>query len=156
MPSFTSFASALSPVDADNPALAAAQAKPNKGIILRKSVEYVRQLQQFLDMQMRRNHMLEFELRQLYEAKWRESSIASGSSEPTLPFSRSSAQTPAASAPPPPPQQPSQSHLSFPPPSGAVWNETHGTDASMPPAVPDQSSPDQALYGMKKEPHESS
>ncbi|WFC99772.1 hypothetical protein MYAM1_002517 [Malassezia yamatoensis] len=69
MPSFTRFASALAPVDADNSALAAAQAKPNKGIILRKSVEYIRQLQQFLDMQMQRNTMLEAELRNVYVNK---------------------------------------------------------------------------------------
>ncbi|WFD43843.1 hypothetical protein MPSI1_002508 [Malassezia psittaci] len=69
MPSFTRFASALAPVDADNSALAAAQAKPNKGIILRKSVEYIRQLQQFLDMQMHRNTMLEAELRDIYTNK---------------------------------------------------------------------------------------
>lgn len=69
MPSLLSFASALAPVDADNPALAAAQAKPNKGIILRKSVEYIRQLQQFLDIQMKRNNMLESELYQLYNLR---------------------------------------------------------------------------------------
>lgn len=68
MSSCTSFAATLAPVNADNPALAAAQAKPNKGIILRKSVEYIRQLQQFLDMQMSRNEMLEKELRQLYHS----------------------------------------------------------------------------------------
>ncbi|WFD30782.1 hypothetical protein MSPP1_001806 [Malassezia sp. CBS 17886] len=67
MSSLTAFAAALAPVNADNPALAAAQAKPNKGIILRKSVEYIRQLQQFLDMQINRNSMLEWELRQSYQ-----------------------------------------------------------------------------------------
>ncbi|PKI84658.1 hypothetical protein MVES_001574 [Malassezia vespertilionis] len=60
------YAASLAPVNFDNPALAAAQAKPNKGIILRKSVEYIRQLQQFLDIQMQRNRMLETELRTVY------------------------------------------------------------------------------------------
>lgn len=67
MPSLSAFASALAPVSADSPALAAAHAKPNKGIILRKSVEYIRQMQQFLDIQMIRNNMLERELRQRYQ-----------------------------------------------------------------------------------------
>lgn len=77
MSSFASFAAELAPVNADNPALAAAQAKPNKGIILRKSVEYIRQLQQFLDMQMNRNSMLEWELRQRYTERRRPSDTAS-------------------------------------------------------------------------------
>lgn len=77
MSSFASFAAELAPVNADNPALAAAQAKPNKGIILRKSVEYIRQLQQFLDMQMNRNSMLEWELRQRYTMQRRPSDTVS-------------------------------------------------------------------------------
>ncbi|PWN49304.1 hypothetical protein IE53DRAFT_152634 [Violaceomyces palustris] len=60
--SAAAYAAALAPVQANSAALAAAQAKPNKGIILRKSVEYIRHLQQFLDMQMSRNSYLENEL----------------------------------------------------------------------------------------------
>lgn len=39
--SAAAYAAALAPVRANSAALAAAQAKPNKGIILRKSVEYI-------------------------------------------------------------------------------------------------------------------
>ncbi|KAN0065736.1 hypothetical protein ACQY0O_000866 [Thecaphora frezii] len=60
--SAAAYAAALAPVHANSAALAAAQAKPNKGIILRKSVEYIRHLQQFLDMQMDRIGFLEAEL----------------------------------------------------------------------------------------------
>ncbi|KAK0547400.1 hypothetical protein OC845_004099 [Tilletia horrida] len=56
------YAAALAPVHRDSAALAAAQAKPNKGIILRKSVDYIRHLQQFLDMQMGINRVLENEV----------------------------------------------------------------------------------------------
>ncbi|GAC97532.1 hypothetical protein PHSY_005118 [Pseudozyma hubeiensis SY62] len=62
------YAAALAPVDANSAALAAAQAKPNKGIILRKSVEYIRHLQQFLDMQMGRISFLEAELARSHQA----------------------------------------------------------------------------------------
>ncbi|EST05237.2 Myc-type, basic helix-loop-helix (bHLH) domain protein [Kalmanozyma brasiliensis GHG001] len=62
------YAAALAPVDANSAALAAAQAKPNKGIILRKSVEYIRHLQQFLDMQMGRIGFLEAELARSHQA----------------------------------------------------------------------------------------
>lgn len=67
MPSMAAFASTLAPVSADHPALAAAQAKPNKGVILRMSVEYIRQLQQLLDLQLQRTQLLEQELRRVYE-----------------------------------------------------------------------------------------
>ncbi|CAD6924771.1 unnamed protein product [Tilletia controversa] len=59
------YAAALAPVHRDSAALAAAQAKPNKGIILRKSVDYIRHLQQFLDMQMGINRALEAEVQAL-------------------------------------------------------------------------------------------
>ncbi|KAL9936503.1 hypothetical protein V8E36_004571 [Tilletia maclaganii] len=59
------YANALAPVHRDSAALAAAQAKPNKGIILRKSVDYIRHLQQFLDMQMGINRVLETEVQHL-------------------------------------------------------------------------------------------
>ncbi|KAE8258204.1 hypothetical protein A4X13_0g1835 [Tilletia indica] len=59
------YAAALAPVHRDSAALAAAQAKPNKGIILRKSVDYIRHLQQFLDMQMGINQALEAEVQAL-------------------------------------------------------------------------------------------
>ncbi|KAJ1026847.1 hypothetical protein NDA16_002144 [Ustilago loliicola] len=62
------YAAALAPVHANSAALAAAQAKPNKGIILRKSVEYIRHLQQFLDMQMGRISFLEAELARSHQA----------------------------------------------------------------------------------------
>ncbi|KAI3480292.1 hypothetical protein L1887_57557 [Cichorium endivia] len=62
------YAAALAPVHANSAALAAAQAKPNKGIILRKSVEYIRHLQQFLDMQMGRIGFLEAELARSHQA----------------------------------------------------------------------------------------
>lgn len=62
------YAAALAPVKANSAALAAAQAKPNKGIILRKSVEYIRHLQQFLDLQMGRIGFLEAELARSHQA----------------------------------------------------------------------------------------
>ncbi|SAM82359.1 uncharacterized protein UBRO_04643 [Ustilago bromivora] len=71
------YAAALAPVHANSAALAAAQAKPNKGIILRKSVEYIRHLQQFLDMQMGRISFLEAEL-----ARPRQALAASGMQAP--------------------------------------------------------------------------
>lgn len=109
MPSFTAFASALAPVSPDNPALAAAQAKPNKGIILRKSVEYIRQLQQFLDMQMNRNSALEWELQQQYEARAGEPHAA-----------------------PPPGMAPMQENWTGLPPAATKWNTNQKHPANEP------------------------
>ncbi|EPQ27476.1 uncharacterized protein PFL1_05014 [Pseudozyma flocculosa PF-1] len=78
--STAAYAAALAPVHANSAALAAAQAKPNKGIILRKSVEYIRHLQQFLDMQMSRIGFLEAELQ-----RHREAMQCSGTQMPSMP-----------------------------------------------------------------------
>ncbi len=48
------YAAALAPVDRQQRSVGSSAGKAHKGIILRKSVEYIRHLQQFLDMQMGR------------------------------------------------------------------------------------------------------
>lgn len=53
---------ALASAPANSETLAAAQARPNKGIILRKSVDYIRALQDFIEQQASHNRMLQAEL----------------------------------------------------------------------------------------------
>lgn len=50
---------ALASAPADSETLAAAQARPNKGIILKKSVDYIRALQEFIEQQASHNRMLQ-------------------------------------------------------------------------------------------------
>ncbi|KDN44520.1 hypothetical protein K437DRAFT_137795 [Tilletiaria anomala UBC 951] len=58
---------ALAPVPPESAALAALQAKPNKGIILSKTVEYISRLQELSRKQILRNRDLESEVKQLRE-----------------------------------------------------------------------------------------
>lgn len=50
---------ALASAPADSETLAAAQARPNKGIILKKSVDYIRALQNFIEQQATHSRMLQ-------------------------------------------------------------------------------------------------
>ncbi|CAO1614793.1 unnamed protein product [Sympodiomycopsis kandeliae] len=56
---------ALASAPADSETLAAAQARPNKGIILKKSVDYIRILQDFINQQANHNRRLQEEMNRI-------------------------------------------------------------------------------------------